>query len=69
MKRLRTIPGTTSALILVQLAFGQSFTLRAQEANPTSGPAQANHGKPVGTSGGVPLYKIEVVARDLPAVN
>ncbi len=70
MKRFRTVSGTASALILVQLAFGQTFTLNAQEPNPTSGTAShANNGNPVGSSNGVPLYRIQVVSRELPAVN
>jgi outer membrane protein OmpA-like peptidoglycan-associated protein len=45
----------------------------AQEANPTSTPSQTNPNMPAltqeGTLDNVPLYKIQVVGRDIPAIN
>jgi len=44
----------------------------AQEANPTTDPRTAgvqNGGRPVGEYNGVPLYRVNVVRRDLDAVN
>lgn len=55
---------------LVVLLLAASGWLSAQEANPTentqpSGQQQA----PVQLNGGEPLYKIQVVGRDIPAIN
>jgi hypothetical protein len=43
----------------------------AQEPNPTStqNPSNAVPMQQVGTSDDVPLYKIQVVGRDIPAIN
>ncbi len=43
--------------------------LSAQEANPTEKPQEPGAQPPVQLNGGEPLYKIEVVARDIPAIN
>src|ERR1700712_4349724 len=48
--------------------------VRAQELNPTADPRTArngiqNSGKPVGEINGVPLYRVNVVQRDLDAVS
>jgi outer membrane protein OmpA-like peptidoglycan-associated protein len=46
--------------------------LSAQEANPTATPAPAQNGQGQGPSGmmdGVPVYKVQVVGRDIPAIN
>lgn len=70
MKKLTSISGAATAVVLLQLSFGgAAAALHAQEPNPTSHPAAQSNGMPVGTSNGVPLYRIQVVARDLPAVN
>lgn len=48
-------------------------TMHAQEPNPTADPRTANGvqngGRPVGELNGVPLYRVNVVQRDLDAVN
>jgi outer membrane protein OmpA-like peptidoglycan-associated protein len=46
-----------------------SSWLSAQEANPTEKPEQPYQQTPVQLNGGEPLYKIQVVARDIPAIN
>jgi outer membrane protein OmpA-like peptidoglycan-associated protein len=56
---------------LVQIGLGIGLTagmMGAQESNPTqnSNPQQQ---APINIGDGVPLYKIEVVARDIPAIN
>jgi outer membrane protein OmpA-like peptidoglycan-associated protein len=43
--------------------------LNAQEANPTERQPEVRPQTPVQLNDGEPLYKIEVVARDIPAVN
>ena len=61
-----------SFLVLLLAASG---LLSAQESNPTSNqnPPQnqgpANQGAPDEMRDGVPVYKIQVVARDIPAIN
>jgi len=52
---------------LVLLTFAAAGFLSAQEANPTE-PANKN-GQPVQLNNGEPLYRIQVVARDIPAIN
>lgn len=75
MKIFGRITGAASGVALLQvlMSAGAPTLLHAQEANPTSHPAQTpaetNNGMPSSTTNGVPLYKIQVVARDLPAVN
>jgi len=57
-------------LVLLLAAAGlapASGWLSAQEANPTE--RQPDTQTPVQLNNGEPLYKIEVVARDIPAVN
>ena len=53
------------------LFLGVSGWLSAQEANPTERqqPPDAPQQTPIQLNGGEPLYKIEVVARDIPAIN
>ncbi len=62
--------GAAIALTCV-LSFG--VAVRAQELNPTADPRTANgvqnDGRPVGELNGVPLYRVNVVRRDLDAVN
>jgi len=54
---------------VVLLAFTAYGFMQAQEANPTeTQPDQAQQPVPV-INGGEPLYRIQVVARDIPAVN
>lgn len=57
-----------SVLVLVLAASGW---LSAQEANPTEKPNHPDEAQqaPVEIGDGVPLYKIQVVARDIPAIN
>jgi outer membrane protein OmpA-like peptidoglycan-associated protein len=43
--------------------------LSAQESNPTENHPDQNQTQPVMLNNGVPLYKIQVVARDIPAIN
>ena len=43
--------------------------LSAQEANPTEKTRPPEQQTPIQLNGGEPLYKIEVVARDIPAIN
>ena len=53
---------------LLALVLVTSGWLVAQEANPTE-TQQPSQQAPVQLNGGEPLYKIEVVARDIPAIN
>src|SRR4051794_4831190 len=58
------------AMVLLLAAAGlvpASGWLRAQEPNPTE--TQSGTQNPVQLNNGEPLYKIEVVARDISAVN
>src|SRR5215472_8852985 len=50
------------------LLLGPSGWLSAQEANPTERQPDAQQ-TPIQLNNGEPLYKIEVVARDIPAIN
>lgn len=52
---------------LVLLALSAPALLPGQEANPTE-PAQTNQ-QPAQINNGEPLYRIEVIARDIPAIN
>jgi outer membrane protein OmpA-like peptidoglycan-associated protein len=78
IEMFRTIFTTRfSAVVLAASSFVASALLasslvRAQEPNPTQGPPQNPNAVPMqqqGTVDGIPLYKIEVVARDIPAIN
>jgi outer membrane protein OmpA-like peptidoglycan-associated protein len=55
-------------LLLAALGLAASGWLSAQEANPTER-QQPDAQTPVQLNNGEPLYKIEVVARDIPAIN
>ena len=62
-----------SCLFLLSLFILQG-TLRAQEANPTSNAQSPMQPTPstmvlAGTQDNIPLYKIQVVGRDIPAIN
>jgi outer membrane protein OmpA-like peptidoglycan-associated protein len=50
------------------LAFAACGLMQAQESNPTASQPDQNQ-QPVQLNGGEPLYRIEVVARDIPAIN
>ncbi len=51
------------------LLLAASGWLSAQESNPTENRQDQNQQQPVMLNNGVPLYKIQVVARDIPAIN
>jgi outer membrane protein OmpA-like peptidoglycan-associated protein len=53
---------------LALLALSACGVVSAQESNPTASQPDQNQ-QPVQLNGGEPLYRIEVVARDIPAVN
>lgn len=59
--------GCRTTLILTVMALGAAGMLGAQETNPTATSPQ--HQQPVQIGNGTPLYRIQVVARDIPAVN
>ena len=55
---------------VVVLLLAASGWLSAQEANPTEKTQQPDAQQaPIQLNGGVPLYRIDVVARDIPAIN
>jgi outer membrane protein OmpA-like peptidoglycan-associated protein len=54
---------------VVVLLLAASGWLSAQEANPTERQQPPDQQTPIQLNGGEPLYKIEVVARDIPAIN
>jgi len=60
-------------LTMMAALCGGLYSASAQEANPTSNPQISNqiqnNGNPVSTTDSVPLYRVRVVSRDLPAVN
>ena len=56
-------------LLLAALGLAASGWLSAQEANPTERQQPDAQQTPVQLNNGEPLYKIEVVARDIPAIN
>jgi len=60
-----TVSNAKLCLFLLSMALPAYLT--AQEANPTATPSAPQ--QPVEIGDGVPLYKIQVVARDIPAVN
>jgi outer membrane protein OmpA-like peptidoglycan-associated protein len=65
------IRSSTSSLVLAVVFSISSLLASAQEANPTSS-AQSPNAAPTGPSevqDGVPIYRIQVVARDIPAIN
>jgi outer membrane protein OmpA-like peptidoglycan-associated protein len=53
---------------LALLALSACGVVSAQESNPTASQPDPNQ-QPVQLNGGEPLYRIEVVARDIPAIN
>ena len=58
-------------LFLVTLLCAASSTVYAQEPNPTAQPQQQQPIMPAenGNGNNVPLYRIQVVGRDIPAIN
>jgi outer membrane protein OmpA-like peptidoglycan-associated protein len=57
------------ARLLLVTVLCASSTLYAQEANPTSQPQSQQPIMPSDGGNNVPLYKIQVVGRDIPAIN
>lgn len=55
--------------VLVICLCGFAALSGAQESNPTAQSSQTTAPTHVGTREGVPLYKVQVVGRDIPAVN
>ena len=76
-KRMKLQQKTSAPLRLAALLTGILACgplVRAQELNPTADPRTAyngiqNGGRPVGEINGVPLFRVNVVQRDLDAVN
>ena len=58
-------------LLLVTLLCTVSSAVHGQEMNPTAQPQQQQPIMPAenGTGNNVPLYRIQVVGRDIPAIN
>src|SRR6202453_4710703 len=59
----------TERLILVALLCTASGTIYAQEPNPTAQQQPQQPVMPTETENNVPLYRIQVVGRDIPAIN
>jgi outer membrane protein OmpA-like peptidoglycan-associated protein len=59
----------TERLLLVTLLCVASGAVRGQEMNPTAQQQQQQPVMPTQTGNNVPLYRIEVVGRDIPAIN
>jgi hypothetical protein len=59
----------TERLILVALLCTASGAIYAQEPNPTAQQQPQQPIMPAETENHVPLYKIQVVGRDIPAIN
>jgi outer membrane protein OmpA-like peptidoglycan-associated protein len=58
---------TAGRLLLLTLLVSSPLALRAQEASPTA--QQQQPIEPTQTGNNVPLYRIQVVGRDIPAIN
>lgn len=61
-----------SQFVSFLLCVAGSLTLCAQEPNPTAPPQQPENGQgqpPSEVRNGVPVYKVQVVGRDIPAIN
>jgi outer membrane protein OmpA-like peptidoglycan-associated protein len=56
-------------VLALALAAGATGWLSAQEQNPTAPATPPGQQAPIDIGNGVPLYKIQVVARDIPAIN
>jgi outer membrane protein OmpA-like peptidoglycan-associated protein len=59
----------TARLLVVALLCAASGAVLGQEMNPTAQPQQQQPIMPAEGSNNVPLYKIQVVGRDIPAIN
>src|ERR1700689_203234 len=59
----------TERLILVALLCTASGTIHAQEPNPTAQQQPQQPVMPTETENNVPLYRIQVVGRDIPTIN
>jgi outer membrane protein OmpA-like peptidoglycan-associated protein len=61
---------THKRVLLIALLCAAASAVHGQEASPTARPQQQQPIMPAETTGNnVPLYKIEVVGRDIPAIN
>lgn len=71
MKRVVTVSFLSRlAAAASALALTATLSIHAQELNPTADPRTATQSaRPAGELNGVPLYRVNVVARDLDAVN
>src|ERR1700722_14085767 len=56
-------------LLLVTLLCAASSAVQGQEASPVAQPQQQQPVEPAQAGNGVPLYRIQVVGRDIPAIN
>jgi outer membrane protein OmpA-like peptidoglycan-associated protein len=56
-------------LLLVTLLCAASSAVYGQEASPVAQPQQQQPVEPAQAGNGVPLYRIQVVGRDIPAIN
>lgn len=59
----------TERLLLIALVCGSPAALCGQEANPTAQQPQQQPIMPAENQNNVPVYKIQVVGRDIPAIN
>ncbi len=73
MKRFKVTAAMFGAATVLSGVLACGASAAAQELNPTADPRTANGvqngGRPVGEINGVPLYRVNVVRRDLDAVN
>src|SRR3984957_16047973 len=60
---------TYKKVLLVAMMCTGAGSVRGQEPSPTARPQQQQPIAPTETSNNVPLYKIDVVGRDIPAIN
>jgi len=56
-------------VLLVALLYAAASAVHGQEASPTAQPQQQQPIMPVDNGNNIPLYKIQVVGRDIPAIN
>jgi outer membrane protein OmpA-like peptidoglycan-associated protein len=59
----------TERLFLITMLCVASGAVRGQEPSPTAQPQQQQPIMPAETGNNVPLYRVEVVGRDIPAIN
>src|SRR6202453_5057727 len=60
---------TYKKVLLVAMMCALAGSVRGQEPSPTAHPQQQQPIEPTETTNNVPLYKIQVVGRDIPAIN